>query len=50
MAGAIAEAGAPQKAAKILNAPHDIAIVAWRDAPMRVTRCRGFGLPVKLPE
>ena len=49
MAGAVAETGAAEEAAAILRkTDHAIAIVISRDAPMRVTRCRGWDLPRKL--
>src|SRR6266404_8836655 len=51
MAGAVAEAGAPQEAAAILNTAdviHAVAMVASRDAPMRVTRCRSLNLSLTL--
>jgi len=49
MAGAVAEAGAGQEAAAILNAliHHAIAMAAPRDAPMRLTRCRGSDLSLR---
>ena len=50
MAGAVAEAGPAEEAAAILAAAgtggQASAIVASRDAPMRVTRCRSLDFPL----
>jgi hypothetical protein len=56
MAGAVAEAGATEKAATILKtglvipsrSHHAVALVLSRDTPMRTTRCHSPGLPLKL--